>query len=133
MNLAGLTATVLHYLKQEAEAEVPIWRMISASEEGIKDRAARWKTQLSLPGEVISGRSAVGGGSLPGETLPTWVLALSCEGDAGGPERVMRRLREANPPVVARIEDDRVILDPRTVMPEEEESLLTALRDALSR
>ena len=45
----------------------------------------------------------------------------------------MRRLREANPPVVARIEDDRVILDPRTVMPEEEESLLTALRDALSR
>ena len=133
MNLAGLTATVLHYLKQEAEAEVPIWRMISAREEGIKDRAARWKTQLSLPGEVISGRSAVGGGSLPGETLPTWVLALSCEGDAGGPERVMRRLREANPPVVARIEDDRVILDPRTVMPEEEESLLTALRDALSR
>ncbi|MEE2927183.1 MAG: L-seryl-tRNA(Sec) selenium transferase [Chloroflexota bacterium] len=133
MNLAGLTATVLHYLKQEAEAEVPIWRMISASEEGIKDRAARWKTQLSLPGEVISGRSAVGGGSLPGETLPTWVLALSCEGDVGGPERVMRRLREANPPVVARIEDDRVILDPRTVMPEEEESLLTALRDALSR
>ena len=133
MNLAGLTATVLHYLKQEAEAEVPIWRMISASEEGIKDRAARWKTQLSLPGEVISGRSAVGGGSLPGETLPTWVLAQSCEGDAGGPERVMRRLREANPPVVARIEDDRVILDPRTVMPEEEESLLTALRDALSR
>ncbi len=133
MSLAGLTATVLHYLKQEAEAEVPIWRMISAGEQGIKDRAAQWKTQLSLPGEVISGRSAVGGGSLPGETLPTWVLALSCEGDAGGPERVMRRLREANPPVVARIEDDRVILDPRTVMPEEEESLLTALRDALSR
>ncbi len=132
MNLAGLTATVLHYLKQEAEAEVPIWRMISASEEGIKDRAARWKTQLSLPGEVISGRSAVGGGSLPGETLPTWVLALSCEGDAGGPERVMRRLREANPPVVARIEDDRVILDPRTVTPDDEEALLTALREAFS-
>ena len=58
------------------------------------------------------------------------MLALSCEGDAGGPERVMRRLREANPPVVARIEDDRVILDPRTVMVEEEEALLTALRDA---
>ena len=132
MNLAGLTATVLHYLKQEAEAEVPIWRMISASEEGIKDRAARWKTQLSLPGEVISGRSAVGGGSLPGETLPTWVLALSCEGDAGSPERVMRRLREAVPPVIARIEDDRVILDPRTVTPDDEEALLTALREAFS-
>jgi L-seryl-tRNA(Ser) seleniumtransferase len=126
MSLAGLTATVLHYLKQEAEAEVPIWKMISAGEQGIKDRVTRWKNQLSLPGEVISGRSAIGGGSLPGETLPTWVLALSCEGDAGGPERVMRRLREADPPVIARIEDDRVILDPRTVMPEEEEALVSA-------
>ena len=132
MSLAGLTATVLHYLKQEAEAEVPIWKMISAGEQGIKDRVTRWKNQLSLPGEVISGRSAIGGGSLPGETLPTWVLALSCEGDAGGPERVMRRLREADPPVIARIEDDRVILDPRTVTPDDEEALLTALREAFS-
>ena len=132
MSLAGLTATVLHYLKQEAEAEVPIWKMISAGEQGIKDRVTRWKNQLSLPGEVISGRSAIGGGSLPGETLPTWVLALSCEGDAGGPERVMRRLREADPPVIARIEDDRVILDPRTVTPDDEEALLSALREAFS-
>ena len=132
MSLAGLTATVLHYLKQEAEAEVPIWKMISAGQQGIKDRATRWKTQLSIPGEVISGRSAIGGGSLPGETLPTWVLALSCEGDAGSPERVMRRLREAVPPVIARIEDDRVILDPRTVTPDDEEALLTALREAFS-
>jgi len=132
MSLAGLTATVLHYLKQEAEAEVPIWKMISAGEQAIKDRAAQWKTQLSIPGEVISGRSPIGGGSLPGETLPTWVLALSCEGDAGSPERVMRRLREAVPPVIARIEDDRVILDPRTVMPDDEEALLTALREAFS-
>jgi len=132
MSLAGLTATLLHYLKQEAESEVPIWRMISAGEQEIKDRAERWKSQLSLPGEVIASKSAVGGGSLPGETLPTWVLALSCEGDAGGPDTVMRRLREAKPPVVARIEDDRVILDPRTVLPEEEDSLLTAVRDALS-
>ena len=132
MSLAGLTATVLHYLKQEAEAEVPIWKMISAGEQGIKDRATRWKTQLSIPGEVISGRSAIGGGSLPGETLPTWVLALSCEGDAGSSERVMRRLREAVPPVIARIEDDRVILDPRTVTPDDEEALLTALREAFS-
>jgi L-seryl-tRNA(Ser) seleniumtransferase len=132
MSLAGLTATLLHYLKQEAESEVPIWRMISAGEQEIKDRAERWKSQLALPGEVISSKSAVGGGSLPGETLPTWVLALSCEGSTGGPEAVMRKLREAKPPVVARIEDDRVILDPRTVLPEEEDSLLTALRDALS-
>jgi L-seryl-tRNA(Ser) seleniumtransferase len=132
MSLAGLTATLLHYLKQEAESEVPIWRMISAGEQDIKDRAERWKSQLALPSEVIPSKSAVGGGSLPGETLPTWVLALSCEGSAGGPETVMRKLREAKPPVVARIADDRVILDPRTVLLEEEEALLTALRNALS-
>ena len=132
MSLAGLTATLLHYLKQEVESEIPIWRMISAGEQEIKDRAELWKSQFALPGEVISSKSAVGGGSLPGETLPTWVLALSCEGSAGGPEAVMRNLREAKPPVIARIEDDRVILDPRTVLPEEEDSLLTALRDAIS-
>ena len=132
MSLAGLTATLLHYLKQEAESEIPIWRMISAGEQEIKDRVERWKSQLALPGEVISSKSAVGGGSLPGETLPSWVLALSCEGSSGGSEAVMRNLREAKPPVIARIEDDRVILDPRTVLPEEEDSLLTALRDAIS-
>ena len=132
MSLAGLTATLLHYLKQEAESEVPIWRMISADEQEIKGRAEDWKSQLAFPSEVTSNKSAVGGGSLPGETLPTWVLALSCEGSAGGPETVMRKLREAKPPVIARIEDDRVILDPRTVLPEEEDSLLKALRDALS-
>ena len=133
MSLAGLTATLLHYLRQEAELEVPIWRMISAGGQEIEGRAARWKSQLPITGAVISSRSAVGGGSLPGETLPTWVLALSCEGSEGGPEAVMKRLREAKPPVVARIEDDQVILDPRTVLPEEEDSLLTALRDAFSR
>ena len=132
MSLAGLTATLLHYLKQEAESEIPIWRMISAGEQEIKDRVERWKSQLALPGEVISSKSAIGGGSLPGETLPTWVLALSCERRAGGPEAVMRSLREAKPPVIARIEDDRVTLDPRTVLPEEEDSLLTALRGAIS-
>ena len=132
MSLAGLTATLLHYLKQEAESEIPIWRMISAGEQEIKDRVERWKSQLALPGEVISSKSAVGGGSLPGETLPTWVLALSRGGSAGGPEAVMRNLREAKPPVIARIEDDRVILDPRTVLPEEEDFLLTVLRDAIS-
>jgi len=132
LSLAALNATLLHFLKQEAPDKVPVWRMIAASPESIKERASRWQSLLDYPAEVVPSRSAIGGGSLPGETLPTWVLALSCEGDAGGPERVMRRLREADPPVIARIEDDRVILDPRTVMPEEEEALVTALRDAFA-
>ncbi len=75
-------------------------------------------------------RSAVGGGSLPGETLPTWVLSLDCQ--ALGPEEVMRRLRGSNTPVIARIEEDRVLLDPRTVLPEEDGPLLDALRAAVA-
>ena len=79
------------------------------------------------------GGSAIGGGSLPGETLPSWVLALSCQGSSGGPEEVMQRLRQADPPVVARIEGNRVLLDPRTVLPEEDETLLQAVRVVLPR
>ena len=69
---------------------------------------------------------------MPGETLPSWLLALSCHGLSGGPETVMKRLREADTPVIARIEEDRVLLDPRTVLAEEEEGLLASLREALS-
>ena len=78
-------------------------------------------------GEVIPGESTVGGGSLPGETLPTCLLALS----APSPDRLLARLRRSGPPVIARLEDDRVVLDPRTVLPEQEEALLLGLKRAL--
>ena len=133
LSLAALTATLLHYLKEEAENEIPIWRMISASPESIKARAQRWREQLDRNAgvELKLSRSAVGGGSLPGETLPTWVLALTCSDGRGGPEEVMGSLRRADPAVVARIEDEQVMLDPRTVLPEEEEAMLRALQIAL--
>ena len=133
VSLAGLTATLLHYLRQEAESEVPIWRMIGSSEEAVRDRALRWKASLDGEAQVVAGRSAVGGGSLPGETLPSWVLALPCFEASGGAEGVMERLRQGDPPVVARIEEDRVLLDPRTVLPEEDEALLLGVRAALAR
>ena len=133
VSLAGLTATLLHYLRQEAESEVPIWRMIGSSEETVKERALRWKASLEGDAEVVAGRSAVGGGSLPGETLPSWVLSLPCFETSGGAEGVMERLRRGDPPVVARIEEDRVLLDPRTVLPEEDEALLLGVRAALAR
>jgi L-seryl-tRNA(Ser) seleniumtransferase len=77
---------------------------------------------------VLATLSAVGGGTLPGVTLPTFALALP-PGDADG---VARRLREADPPVVARIEEGRVLLDPRTVLPGEDEAVLAAIRSALA-
>ena len=130
-SLAALTATLLHYLKGEAVTDIPVWRMIATSEGTVKDRAQSWQKHLERGAGVEVARSAIGGGSLPGETLPSWVLTLSCEGIAGGPEEVMGRLRRAEPPVVARIEENRVLLDPRSVLPEEDEPLLRAVHGAL--
>ena len=128
LSLASLTATLVHYLRGEAEREIPVWQMISATAESLKERAHSWKRQLSGPYGVAESRSAVGGGSLPGETLPTWALALDASSLPGGAEGVMRLLREGRPPVVARVEDERVMFDPRTVAPDEDKELLAALR-----
>ena len=128
LSLASLTATLVHYLRGEAEREIPVWRMISTSTESLRERAHGWKTQLSGPYSIVESRSAVGGGSLPGETLPTWTLALDASSLPGGAEGVLRRLREGRPPVVARVEDERVMFDPRTVAPKEDAELLAALQ-----
>ena len=121
--LAGLSATLTHYLKDEAVQEVPIWRMIAMSTEQIRERAQNW-VEVIGHGEVINGESTVGGGSLPGETLPTFTLALRVR----SPNRFIARLRESHPAIIARLEDDRVVLDPRTVLPEQESALLDGLR-----
>ena len=127
MSLAGLTATLNHYLRDEASKSVPVWMMISASEDQLKQRAEGWIEQLET-GELVPGRSTVGGGSLPEETLPSTLVAL----DSRHPNRFADRLREADPPIVARVEDDQVVLDPRTVLPHQEEQLLKGLKIALS-
>ncbi len=126
--LAGLMATLLHYLQEEAEREIPIWRMIALTPEQIRNTAQRWAEELGL-GEVRAARSTIGGGSLPGETLPTFVLALKVP----HPTRFMAALRKANPPVIARLEEDTILLDPRTVLPEEEGALLVVLKNLLGR
>ena len=121
--LAGLSATLLHYLKDEAAQEVPVWRMIAMPTEQIRERAQNW-VEVIGHGEVINGESTVGGGSLPGETLPTFTLAL----EVRSPNGFIARLRESHPAIIARLEDDRVVLDPRTVLPEQEGALLDGLR-----
>jgi L-seryl-tRNA(Ser) seleniumtransferase len=124
--LAALSATLLHYLKDEALQEVPVWRMISAPEKELHDRVSGWVSDLG-GGEILQGESTVGGGSLPGQTLPTWLLAISNP----SPARFLAKLRESTPPVIARIQDDRVVLDPRTVLPELDEKLLVILEEVL--
>jgi L-seryl-tRNA(Ser) seleniumtransferase len=124
--LAALTSTLLHYLKDEAEREIPIWRMISATSKQVKARARSWAAELGQ-GEVRASESTVGGGSLPGESLPTWVLALTVK----SPDRFMQQLRLEQPPVIARTENDHILLDPRTVLPEQDGALLVNLKNTL--
>lgn len=126
--LAALSATLQHYLKDEAEVKIPIWRMISMPVDQIRSRAECWAAGLGV-GEVVPALSTVGGGSLPEETLPTFVLALKVP----QPNRFVGRLRSISPPIIARVEGERVIFDPRTVLVEEEGVLLAGVRTVLDR
>ena len=119
--LAGVAATLLHYLKDEAEREIPIWRMMSLTPEQVKVRAEAWREALGA-GDVIQSESTVGGGSLPDESTATFVLALNVK----SPDKFLKKLREANPPIVARTENDKVLFDPRTVL--DDELFLTVLK-----
>jgi L-seryl-tRNA(Ser) seleniumtransferase len=124
--LAGLAATLGLYLRGQAEQQAPVWRMIAAQEGELAARAAGWAARLvdaGLEACVVSGASTVGGGSLPGETLPTRLLALP---DLPA-DRLAARLRAGHPAVVARIVDDALCFDPRTVLPEQDELLLAAI------
>lgn len=121
--LAGLSATLLHYLKGEAMECIPVWKMISTPLEEIKSRAEQWQIALGQ-GQVIPGRSMVGGGSLPGESLPTFLLALALD----RPDQFLKQLRQLPLPVIARVEKDQVVFDPRTVLPGQEESLIQSIQ-----
>jgi len=122
--LAGLTATLLHYLKDEAEREIPIWQMMSLTPEQVKVRAEAWRVALGQ-GDVSQSESTVGGGSLPGESTVTFVLGLSVR----SPDKFLKKLREADPPVIARTESDKVLFDPRTVL--DDDVFLSVLKKVL--
>ena len=124
--LAALNATLQHYLRDEALEQVPIWQMIAAPLNRLEQRAASWQDALKC-GKLIEGQSTVGGGSLPEETLPTWLLAFETD----QPDTLAARLRGLELPVIARIESDLLVLDPRTVLPDQDQALLHGVSQAL--
>ncbi|MEO8287197.1 MAG: L-seryl-tRNA(Sec) selenium transferase [Chloroflexota bacterium] len=134
ITLAALEATLLHYLRGDAESEIPVWRMISLPEQELHQTAQRWATHLQEHGvnaSVEAGESTIGGGSLPGETLPTWLVSIqppsgtkSAEQAAGD---LAERLRHAGTPVIARVDRGALLLDPRTVLSGQEDILLQAV------
>ena len=124
--LAALAATLRHYAAEQATTQIPVWQMISAPLTAVTARANQWAARLAEMGiesEVINGRSTVGGGSLPGTSLPTTLLALPHP----NPDELAARLRANNPPVIGRIQNGRFLLDPRTVLPNQEETLQQAI------
>ena len=123
--LAALTATLLHYLKDEAEREIPIWRMMALTPEQIRQTAELWADKIGQ-GKVVASESTVGGGSLPGESMPTFVLSLAVK----SPDKFLEKLRRQQPPILARTENDHILLDPRTVLPEQDGALLVGLMNA---
>jgi L-seryl-tRNA(Ser) seleniumtransferase len=136
MTLAALEATLRHYQREEAETHIPIWRMIAASPASIAGRAASWVSRLQkygIPARMQRGESTVGGGSLPGETLPTTLLALDAGNVSMPLDELAKRLRLRSSPLIVRILRDALLVDPRTVLEEQDNEVVQAFVEELIR
>jgi L-seryl-tRNA(Ser) seleniumtransferase len=131
LSLSALVATLLHYIKGEETKVLPIWRMIGTSLEELRQRAHRWQKYIGELASVVEGESTIGGGSLPGEILPTFLVALNALGVTNSENELATKLRETSPPIIGRVEKGVVLLDPRTILPEEENLLLPLIKKAL--
>ncbi|MFH1003345.1 MAG: L-seryl-tRNA(Sec) selenium transferase [Chloroflexota bacterium] len=127
LRLAGLAATLVHYLRGEATARIPVWRMIATPPDEIKKRARQWAKTVA-GATVIAGESMIGGGSLPGGTLPTWLVAIGGSQQRSLAPKLAQQLRQQAVPVIGRIDNDMLLLDPRSVLPEEDGTVLRALQ-----
>jgi L-seryl-tRNA(Ser) seleniumtransferase len=132
VTLAAVAATLALYRAGVAADRVPVWRMIAADLEGLQGRAAEVAAGIGPRASVVGVRSTVGGGSLPGETLPSAAIAIDGFAGAGGSvDRLLARLRRGSPAVIGRVEEGRALFDLRTVDPAADEALTVALRTAI--
>ena len=130
MTMAALTATFLHYLKEEHLDKVPVWRMISMPLETIKLRTLAWCDAIGMGVDVVETTSAIGGGSLP-RRHPSNLGFAGAPSDGVTVDSLAKSLRTGPTPVLGRIDDDALLLDPRTVLPEQEAALKGAVIEAL--
>ena len=124
VTLALLEATLLAYLDPESARErVPVLRLISRAPRAIRQDAERLRESIlarvpsGLDAEIVAGESEAGGGAIGQPPIPTCLLALASEGMS--PDSVATALRASDPPVIVRVKNDRVLVDPRTLFPEE--------------
>jgi L-seryl-tRNA(Ser) seleniumtransferase len=128
--LAALEATLALYRDPErARSEIPVLRMLTEDLAQLERRAEALRRGVGLGAEVIAGASEVGGGSFPGVELKTWLVRVSARQLT--PDALAARLRQHDPPIVARIVADRVVLDPRTIFLDELPTVGAAVRAAL--
>ena len=129
MTCAALEATLAEHARGRARTTIPVARMLAAAVDDLdaraRDLARRLAGHAQFSVDVVDGLSTVGGGGAPGSALPTRLARLTP--GAGSAARLAARLRTLHPPVVARIEQDRVLLDLRTVLPEQDDLLAAAL------
>jgi L-seryl-tRNA(Ser) seleniumtransferase len=126
LTLAALEATLALYRDPErARREIPVLRMLTENRESLKRRAEALKEGVKSGVDIIEGESEVGGGSFPGAKLPTWLVAIT-PGPLT-PDTYLAHLRSAEPPVIARIVADRVVLDPRTILPDQIDATVRAI------
>ena len=132
---AALEATVGAYLRETAERDIPVLRMLSLDRDVLEQRASKFAEGLrkvagaNVAVETVDGESVVGGGSAPGTRLDTVLVTVSHQ--TLRPEVIELKLRMAETPVVARIENDRVVIDLRTVGESEEELLMKTILAAV--
>lgn len=131
MNLASLSATLLYYMKGEADTKLPVWQMILESETNLKQRAKKWAQAIGARAIVIQGSSTIGGGSLPEETLPSWLVAIDCGKQSAKCLELVEKLRIGKPPIIARIDANMVLFDPRTVLQQEDSVFLQRVKEAI--
>jgi L-seryl-tRNA(Ser) seleniumtransferase len=124
---AALEATLLAYVRRDHDA-IPTLRMMRLPKDEIGRRAEGLTAQIATAKfkvEIIDGESILGGGAAPSSSLPTRLLAVTCEGLSA--DELSQRLRASDPPIIARVEEGRVLLDLRTVFPEQDASVAAAL------
>ena len=126
--LAAVAATLALYRAGVATRDVPVWRQISSSVEGLASRAAAIVEAAGTGASVAAVEATIGGGSLPGEVLPSRAVCLA----AARPDRLLARLRAGTPAVVGRVERGAVLLDLRSVEPADDAALSAAIGAALA-
>ncbi len=135
LTLTILESTLISFLKGREHEEVPVVRMMGESLRELENRAGAIVNRLNLEGSkfdvrIIDGMSVIGGGSAPEAGLPTKLIALRSSRQSTN--QMESQLRQADPPVIARVEDDQLLLDLRTVFRDEEDDLVTALNNLMS-